>query len=109
MLALTGGVAGLVIYSMPVPVACHLAGAMMGEQVFEFDSMAQSAVAELANMITGQAGIDLERAGFGSDMSPPVLLIGHGSSVATLNLTRLVVPLIVSAGHFNIDLAIKAA
>ncbi len=109
MLALTGGVAGLVIYSMPISVACHLAGAMMGEAVHDFDSMAQSAVAELANMITGQAGIDLERAGFGSDMSPPVLLIGHGSSVATLNLTRLVVPLIVSAGDFNIDLAIKAA
>ena len=61
--------------------------------------MAQSAIAELANMVTGQASIGLERNGYPTDMSPPVLLIGAGSQVATFNLTRLVIPLVVSAGE----------
>ena len=58
-------------------------------------------------MITGQAGITLERNGFPSDMSPPVLLLGKGSSIATLNLTRLVIPLMLSFGEFRIDIAMK--
>lgn len=110
MIAITGKVTGLVIYSMSVETGRHFASRMMGgEDVPSFDEMAQSAVAELANIITGQAGIGLERAGFPNDMSPPVLLVGHGSSIATFNLTRLVVPLVVSTGEFNIDIAIKEA
>ena len=82
---------------------------MIGENVTELDALSQSAIAEMANMVTGQAGIELERAGYPTDMSPPVLLLGKGSSIATLNLTRLVVPLIVSFGEITIDLAIKEA
>jgi chemotaxis protein CheX len=107
LIAITGGVAGLVIYSMTMEAALGFATKMIGEPVLELDALAQSAIAELANMITGQAGIALERNGYPSDMSPPVLLLGKGSSIATLNLTRLVVPLVVSFGEFTIDIAIK--
>jgi chemotaxis protein CheX len=107
LIAITGGVAGLVIYSMSEETAREFAARMIGEPVAEFDALPQSAIAELANIITGQAGIALERNGFPSDMSPPVLLLGKGSSIATLNLTRLVVPLVVPFGEFTIDIAIK--
>ncbi|MEO8539348.1 MAG: chemotaxis protein CheX [bacterium] len=107
LIAITGGVAGLVIYSMSETTALGFASKMIGEPVTELDALAQSAIAELANMVTGQAGIALERNGFPSDMSPPVLLLGKGSSIATLNLTRLVVPLVVSFGEFTIDIAVK--
>lgn len=107
LIAITGGVAGLVIYSMSRQVACGIASKMIGEPLTNLDAMGQSAIAELANMITGQAGIGLEKAGYPSDMSPPVLLVGQGSSIATFNLTRLVVPLVVSFGEFNIDIAVR--
>lgn len=108
LIAITGSVAGLVIYSMSHETACGLASRMIGEPVTDLqDAMPQSAIAELANVITGQAGIALERHGFPSDMSPPVLLLGHGNSIATFNLTRVVVPLIVSFGELSIDIAIK--
>lgn len=107
LIAITGGVAGLVIYSMTGEAALGFASRMIGEPLRELDALGQSAIAELANMITGQAGIALERMGFQSDMSPPVLLLGSGSSIATLSLTRLVVPLAVSFGEFTIDIAIK--
>jgi len=107
LVALTGSVAGLVIYSMSSVTACALASKMMGEPVEELDPLAQSAIAELANVITGQASILLEQAGYPSDISPPVLLVGHGSSIATFNLTRVVVPLELSVGRFSIDVAIR--
>jgi len=107
LIAITGGVAGLVIYSMTDTTALAIASRMIGEELNSLDALGQSAIAELANMITGQAGIGLERNGFPSDMSPPVLLLGKGSSIATLNLTRLIVPLVLSFGEFTIDIAIK--
>lgn len=109
LIAITGKVAGLVVYSMSIHTAIALAERMIGEEVNSLDAMAQSAIAELANMITGQAGIGLERAGFTSDMSPPVVLVGHGSTIATFNLTRLVIPLILSCGEIQLDLALKEA
>lgn len=107
LIAITGNVAGLVVYSMSEATARGFAGKMMGEEVPAFDAIPQSAIAELANVITGQAGIALEQAGFATDMSPPVLLVGNGSSIATFNLTRLVVPLVVSSGEFLVDIALK--
>ena len=107
LIAITGGVGGLVIYSMSVRTACGFASHMMGETVTELDPIAQSAIAELANMITGHASMALEKNGYPSDMSPPVLLIGKGNMIATFHLTRLVVPLALSFGEFTIDIAIK--
>jgi chemotaxis protein CheX len=107
LIAITGGVAGLVIYSMTDTTAMAIASRMIGDELSELDALGQSAIAELANMITGQAGIGLERNGFSSDMSPPVLILGKGSSIATLNLTRLIVPLVLSLGEVTIDIAIK--
>ncbi len=108
LLAVTGRVTGLVVYSMSEATALGLAGRMIGEPVDEFDELAQSAIAELGNIITGQAGIGLESRGFTSDMSPPVLLLNAGR-IATFHLTRVVVPLVVSFGEFNIDVALREA
>lgn len=107
IIAVTGGIAGLVIYSMSRETACAIAGAMMEEEVTELDSIAQSAIAELANIITGQAGMALERAKIQNDMSPPMLLVGSNVAFTTFNLTRLVVPLVLPSGEFLIDMGIK--
>jgi chemotaxis protein CheX len=109
LIAMTGDVAGLVIYSMTALTACGFASRMINEPVDELDEMAQSAIAELANMITGQAGIGLEQNGISSDMSPPVVLLGRGSSIVTFHLDRLVLPLVVSFGEFQIEMAIRRA
>jgi chemotaxis protein CheX len=107
LVAITGSVAGIVTYSMPMLTACELASRMIGEPLTELDEMGQSAIAELANMITGQAGIKLEQTGFPTDMSPPIVLLGRGSSIVTFNLTRLVVPLVLSFGEVHIDVAVR--
>jgi len=107
IIAMTGAVSGLVILSLEMRVAREVASRMIGEPVPELDPMAQSAIAELANMIAGQAGIGLEQAGFPTDISPPMLLVGAGTALATFNLTRLVIPLVLSFGDFLLDIAVK--
>ena len=46
MIAMTGSVAGLVIYSMSETVARTFASRMIGEEVASLDALAQSAIAE---------------------------------------------------------------
>lgn len=107
LIAVTGSVTGLAVYAMARSTACVLASRMLGEPVLEFGPLARSAIAELANVMTGCAGMRLERLGYPSDMAPPVLLIGRGSSIATIDLARLVVPLHLACGPLTVDLALR--
>ena len=107
IVGLAGEVEGRVLFDMSKQTAIKIASVMNMEELTEIDDLVKATISELANMITGQASIGLEKNGYSTDMSPPVLLIGHGASIATFNLTRLVVPLVVSFGEFAIDIAVK--
>ena len=48
-------------------MAIGIFSAMMGEPVTELDDLGRSAIGELGNMITGQAAIMLEEAGYTCD------------------------------------------
>lgn len=107
ILSLIGEVWGSVFYGMSEKTALALASQMMGENLPNFDSLAQSGVAELGNVITGRAGVKLAAAGFEATISPPTLLRGNGASISTLDFTRLVVPLSAECGSIDIHLALR--
>jgi chemotaxis protein CheX len=65
----------------------------MGQTFTEFDSLAQSGVAELGNVISGRATVKLSQAGYSADISPPTLILEKGLTVSTLDFPRIVVPL----------------
>lgn len=104
---LVGGVEGTVLYSMSEQTATALASSILGEKLNEFDSLAQSGVAELGNVITGQASIKLSGKGYTANISTPTLLIGSGATISTLGLPRLMVPLQGPAGIVIIHLALR--
>jgi len=109
MIAVTGQVRGLVLYTMSTATACELAGAMIGQPCEELDALGESAIAELANMITGRAGVFLEANAVRADISPPALILGRGSCISTVDLARLVVPLETRCGPIAIHLALRSA
>ena len=109
LIAVTGQVRGLVLYTLSMATACGFAGQMLGQECLELDDLGESAIAELANMITGKASVLLEEASLKSDISPPALVMGNGSSVSTVDLNRLVVPLDTSYGSMAIHVALEAA
>lgn len=107
IIALIGSVEGTVLYSMSNQTALALADAMMGENLQSFDSLAQSGIAELGNMITGRASVKLSEAGYEVTMSPPAMLLGKGATISTLDFPRLIVPLDMEYGRIRIHLALR--
>jgi chemotaxis protein CheX len=107
IISLVGAVDGTVFYSMSKEVATGLASIIMGEKFDSLDRLAQSGVAELGNVITGQASMKLAEAGYESNISTPSLIIGKGAILSTLEFPRLVVPLTTSIGSMTIHLALR--
>lgn len=107
LLSLIGDVQGSVMYAMPLSMALAIVTRMMGEPFLEMDELAQSGIAELGNVITGQAATRLSQAGITVDLSVPTLIIGRGATISTLDYQRLVVPLDTELGTMQIHLALR--
>ena len=107
ILAIVGMVSGNVFYSMDQATALNLASRMMYEPFDEFNSLAQSGIAELGNVITGRASIKLSQAGYEATISPPTLIQGKGATISTLDYPRVIVPLSAANATVIIHLALK--
>jgi chemotaxis protein CheX len=107
LVGVTGQVSGIVLYSMSMETAISLVSRMMGQEFTEFDTLAQSGIGELGNVITGRAGVLLSEAGFQSNISPPSLVIGKGTMITTLDLNRLVFPLQTDVGEIEVQVVLK--
>jgi chemotaxis protein CheX len=107
LVGVTGSVSGVVLYSMSEATARGIVGRMLGQEFPEFDQLAQSGIGELGNVITGRAGVLLADAGYPSNITPPALVLGKGTQVTTLDLTRLVFPLETDAGTLEIQVVVR--
>jgi chemotaxis protein CheX len=107
VVGVTGNVAGMVLYSMNEQTARGMVEKMMGQDFPEFDALAQSGIGEIGNVITGRAAVLLAEAGLPSDLAPPMLIIGRGTMVSTLDVQRLVIPLETEVGRIEIQVALK--
>jgi chemotaxis protein CheX len=107
LIGVVGRAQGLVLYGMSEQTAMSMVSAMTGEQISVFDSLAESAVAELGNVITGLASGELERAGYPCKIAPPSVVVGKGTSISTLSIKRLVIPLVTKHGDITVHIALR--
>jgi chemotaxis protein CheX len=107
LIGVVGRAQGLVLYGMSEKTAKGLVACMTGDQVAVFDSLAESAVAELGNVITGLASGELERAGYPCKIAPPSVVVGKGTSISTLSIKRLVIPLQTKFGEITVHVALR--
>ncbi len=105
---ITGDVQGTVIYGMSLITADKVASTMIGQPIKTFDQLAASAIAELCNMISGNALMLLADAGFVCDIAPPTLIRGANCKISTLNIPAIVVPFTISQGEFKITAGLKS-
>jgi chemotaxis protein CheX len=91
-IALLGKLKGIIMIGMDIESAKRFASKMMmGMEVAEFDSLAQSAVSEMGNMVCANACTHFSKIGLGGlDISPPTLMIGDGV-MATLPVPQIIV------------------
>ncbi len=107
IISLIGAVDGTVFYSMSQDSAIQFASVLMGEKFDALNELVQSGIAELGNVITGQASMRLAEAGYESNISTPSIIIGKGASISTLEYPRLVVPLTTPIGVLTIHLSLR--
>ena len=107
VVGVTGALSGAVMYRMSEQTALAIVGRMMGQQFTELDALARSGVGELGNVITGRAGVLLEKGGISADIAPPMLIVGRGGQLSSLEIPRLVVPLETSAGDIDLQIALR--
>lgn len=109
LIGVTGNVEGQVFYGMKEKTAKKLVSAMMGEEVLVFDEFAQSGISELGNVITGKAGVGLEQSGYPCNLSPPTLILREGTNISTLNINRILVPLLTQYGEVVVHVGLREA
>ena len=107
VVAVTGSIAGVVMFAMTEATARAMVSRMMGQDFEEFDALAQSGIAEIGNVITGRAAVLLSEAGFPSDLAPPMLLVGRNTMISTLDVQRLIIPIETDLGKVEIQVALK--
>lgn len=82
LVGITKQVHGNVAYNMPEDTAKYIASTMMcGMPVDDLNEMAQSAVAEMANMVTANAATKLSELKLEVDISTPSVSVGNGFSI----------------------------
>ncbi|MCX6066286.1 MAG: chemotaxis protein CheX [Chloroflexi bacterium] len=107
LINLIGDVYGVVMYGMHTSTCLGMVSKILGQEFTELSTLAQSGVAELGNVISGQATIRFADAGYKSNISTPMVLTGNGIEVSTLDFPRIVVPLSTQFGIFTVHLALK--
>ncbi|EGO64532.1 chemotaxis protein CheX [Acetonema longum] len=108
LVGLTKNVKGNVAYSMSEGMAKSIASLMMsGMPVNELDAMAQSAVAEMANMVTAHAATGLEKLGYSVDITTPSLVMGDGMMVRLTHLKTHVFPVKTEKGIMDVSVGLE--
>jgi len=102
-IGILGQFQGDVLFNFPQPVALRIVSIMMGGYpVSELDDMCCSAIAELGNMISGNASTMLSNEGIHVDITPPNIVVDHSNYLAKKAIT---IPLDLSdIGNFNIHM-----
>lgn len=103
---IVGEIKGNVVYYLDLENAKKVASTMMmGMPVDEFNEMAQSAISELANMLTANAATFFANIGITVDISTPTLLYGDQVSVKMNSSQILCIQLLADAIPFDINIA----
>ena len=107
IVGVNGAMGGSFYLSMSEQTALNLVSAMMGQTMEEFDELAQSGIAELANVVAGAASVGLADLGYTTNITPPLLLLGSNAKISSVEIQRLVVPLTAPQGQVHVHVALR--
>lgn len=107
LINLVGQIQGVVLLELSRQTGISFVSRMMGQSFTEFDNLAQSGIAELGNVISGKATVELSKTGVDSTISPPTMILGKGTQISTIDFQRLVVPLHTELGTVTVHLAVR--
>jgi chemotaxis protein CheX len=107
IVGLAGDVEGRVLFDMSSATAIEIASVMNDEKFTKVDDMVKATITELANMITAQAVTKLHELGFKFDLTPPAIFTGENMEVTDTEVEALIVPVNLSMGKVEINVAVR--
>lgn len=107
MVGVNGAMGGSFYLSMSEATGLSMVSAMMGQTAEAFDELAQSGIAELANVVACAASVGLSDLGYTTNITPPLLLLGSGARISNVEIQRLVVPLTTAHGEIHVHVALR--
>jgi chemotaxis protein CheX len=107
LINLVGQIQGVVLLELSRQTGIQFVSCMMGQTFTEFNNLAQSGIAELGNVISGKATVELSKSGIATTISPPTMILGKGTQISTIDFQRLVVPLQTDLGTITVHLAVR--
>lgn len=107
MIGVTGAVSGIVMFGMSERTVKNIISGMLGHPVPVMDRMVESGIAELGNVITGIASVELEKAGYPCNITPPLMIMGKGVVISTVNIKRLKIPINTEFGDMEVSVALR--
>lgn len=107
IIGVTGFIRGQVVYAMDHNFAYEVAHAMLPNKLpAEIKKMANSAVSEIANIITGQASIELAGETEKIHITPPAVLMASDLTMDFLEIPTIALSLISEIGVLEINIAL---
>jgi chemotaxis protein CheX len=108
ILGITGFLRGQVVYSMDDNFAFKLAQAMLPNKLpADVKRLTNSAISEIANIITGQASIALAGEDQQLGLTPPAVLAGSGFSFDFLSVPTISIGFLSEIGTLEINIALS--
>lgn len=104
-LSVSGDLTGTITYHFPEEMALKMVQIMSGMEFNELDSFVTSALAEIANIISGNAMSNLFERNYRCDISPPQVLTSPPEGLNTVPALRL--PLETKWGTLIINIALR--
>ncbi len=107
IVSLTGEVEGSIIVSMPSTLACKVASNLLMEECQSLDQDVQDAIAEMGNIIVGDARRALVAMGKSVTISLPNIVLGQGHVIARKNIPCIAIPFNTEFGPFEVNVGLK--
>ena len=109
LVGVVGAVEGQISYSLSKHFACQLASTMLCDEITEYDEMAESAVGELGNMITGRAAVEFQHEGLDCDLCPPSIIVAEKVEISANQIDTIMIPFCSDWGDIEVHIALTPA
>ncbi len=108
IIGITGGISGMVVYSMPLNMVYKIADILApGLSKDQIDVEYKDIMGELANMITGNAMNLFTNVGQGVEVTTPTVINGKDFTVTALQQTTLGLNFYTPMGTLEMNVALK--
>ena len=106
IIGIVGAFEGSIIFGMSTELAIYIASKMMGGfQLDSFNEIAQSAISELGNMISGNAAASLEAENVIIDITPPSLVVGREVEIKSFNASIVTITFNIDGKKFDVNIS----